>query len=716
MTDHDAMQRAMSAFQRQAWAECRQWLSQASATARASVPAVTLQALSTARLGDRPAAEQLLKGLIARGQADASVFVNLGELLRQGNQLVEAERCLRQAVVMAPQLAEAHYNLGVVFGQQERDPEAIDCYQTVLRLQPQHHRAKFNLSNSLRREGRIYPARDHLVQVTELRPDWAEAWQNLAAIQAELSETDTALASYRRAAALSPAIGDECAESIAGVHVTRDEIVQAQTILRRAAATRPERFWLELKADLLCPAVPDSAAAIAEYRAFALDRLTRAIAEAPPPSPAESQDGWFEPPMEWAYHGEDDRPLKSLFAQLYTNRITPVELAPNRERPHVGFVVTAGHEGVFHRCLGEIVRRLPGDDLKVSIVCPRAAANTLRFVAPELAAFVWETPSKPADAAAFLATQRIDLLYYWEIGTDTFNYLLPFWKPAPLQGTSWGWPVTSGNPRVDHFFTSRHVEDETARAHFTEMVVFGGGSLTIYPRPTAWKPRSTTDRYGLRPGQRLYICQQNLRKWHPDFDAMLRDLFDADPDAVLAFIGHTQPTITAKLLARLRRSMPDIDCRTKVFPFLPREEYLELLRAADVALDTPRYGGGGNTVADAFATGTPLVTLAGRYHRSRYGAGMLRCAGLTELATESPADYVRTAVAIAKSGERRETLSRALSDKYANLFENATAAAVLRTQMLLRIRYQRDRLAIDHLRQPEESPRLCGGDSREFFG
>lgn len=686
MTDNDLMQRAYAAFQRQSWVECRDWIARASATAQASLPAVTLRALCAVRTGDRTTAEQLLQGLVARGQADASVFVNLGEILRLGDRLDEAERCLRQAVRLAPQLAEAHYNLGVVLGQKEQDADAIECYQTVLKLQPSHHRAKFNLANSLRREGRIYPARDHLVQLTQQRPNWAEAWQNLAAVQSELGETDASLASYRRLGELSPELAEQCADSLAGVLITRDDIPAAATLLRRVAAKRPERFWLELRADLLCPAVPDSVAAITEYREFARDRLSRAVAEAAELPPTAELDGWFEPPMEWAYHGEDDRPLKELFAQLYADRIVPVERRPNHDRPHVGFVVTPGHEGVFHRCLGEIIRRLPGDDLRVSIVCPRVAANTLRFTAPELIPFLLETPSKPAEAAAFLATQGLDLLYYWEIGTDTFNYLLPFWQPAALQGSSWGWPVTSGNPRVNLFFTSRHVDTVAAPEHFTEQLVWLVGSLTIYPRPTAWKPRPT-ERYGLQPGQRLYVCQQNLRKWHPEFDAMLRDLFDADPDAVLAFIGHAQATITEKLMARLRRSIPDIDRRTKIFPFMPRDEYLELLRAADVALDTPRYGGGGNTVADAFATGTPLVTLAGPYHRSRYGASLVRCAGLPELATESPADYVRVAVAIAQDADRRNALSRAMSDKFADLFENPVAASELRAQMLMRIRH-----------------------------
>lgn len=57
-----------------------------------------------------------------------------------------------------------------------------------------------------------------------------------------------------------------------------------------------------------------------------------------------------------------------------------------------------------------------------------------------------------------------DVLYYWEVGSDAMNYFLPFARLAPLQCTSHGSQITTGNPAVDYFFSSSLIEP----SHYTE--------------------------------------------------------------------------------------------------------------------------------------------------------------------------------------------------------------------------------------------------------
>ena len=675
--DQECLQRAWRAFQSQQLAACQAELQLLSAAAAQSPEAITFQALVLIRTGQPAEAEQLLRSLIARGVADAATYVNLGELLRTVNRLDEARAYLQHAVEMAPRMAQAHYNLGTVLSQQGDDPAAIANYQTALSLQPNYGRARFNLANSLRREGRLYPARDHLRQLVGEQPQWAEAWQNLGAIHSELGETNEALDAFRRAGELSPKIAEDCRSSVAGVLITMDSVDEAAALLRQGSRSP----WDRLKADLLCSAVPESTAEIDEVRARASAALEQAVEELAVPCAGETVSDWFEPPMQWAYHGCDERPLKELFAKLYLSRVAPLALPRRTGRAHAGFVLTHGHEGVFARCLGKILRSLATDDLRVSIICTRAAANTLRYFSPPLGPLILETPSELEAAARFLAEQQLDLLYYWECGTDAFNYLLPFWKPAAVQCTSWGWPVTSGNPRMDAFLTRRVIEPADAQRQFTERLIWLDGPLTNYPRPAQLAPRQRS-RFGFSDGDRVYFCQQNLRKWHPDFDGLLRGVLDGDSHAIVACIGHTQSTITDKLLARLQRSGIDTDRRIRVFPFMERAEYLELLRVADLALDTPHYGGGMNTLADAFAVGTPLLTLEGATHRSRVAAATLREAGAGELVADSTLAYVESAHYVAHDSDRRAALSQRLSDAYPEVFENTMATTALRDVLL----------------------------------
>ena len=75
-------------------------------------------------------------------------------------------------------------------------------------------------------------------------------------------------------------------------------------------------------------------------------------------------------------------------------------------------------------------------------------------------------------------------------------------------------------------------------------------------------------------------------------------------------------------------------------------EYMDM----DVALDTFPYTGGGTT-CEAIYMGTPVVTLAGTRHGTRFGLSLLENVGLGELAANTPEEYVEKAAALASDGE-----------------------------------------------------------------
>ena len=79
-----------------------------------------------------------------------------------------------------------------------------------------------------------------------------------------------------------------------------------------------------------------------------------------------------------AYQGRFDRPLKEKFAALAEAWIEPLELTPRRERPRIGFVVTRGHEGVFLRCMAQIIKGLNKRDFEVYLFCSVASGRTIR--------------------------------------------------------------------------------------------------------------------------------------------------------------------------------------------------------------------------------------------------------------------------------------------------------------------------------------------------
>jgi predicted O-linked N-acetylglucosamine transferase (SPINDLY family) len=127
--------------------------------------------------------------------------------------------------------------------------------------------------------------------------------------------------------------------------------------------------------------------------------------------------------------------------------------------------------------------------------------------------------------------------------------------------------------------------------------------------------------------------------------------------------------VTEALSARIQLALKarGVAARRQIV-FLPRmsgEGFRAVIAAADVVLDTVRWSGG-NTSLDAFASGTPVVTLPGEFMRGRQTAGMLALMNLTELVAANAARYVEIALEVACDNK---ALRRALVDSREALFD-----------------------------------------------
>jgi glycosyltransferase involved in cell wall biosynthesis len=474
---------------------------------------------------------------------------------------------------------------------------------------------------------------------------------------------------------------------------------EADACYRRQQSAEGPSWLADLRREALVELIPPDNAYIDRYRQRLSEVLDRLLGQPSPLDPAELHTCGAEPPMALAYQGRDDLPLARRYGELFSQRIRPFEPACGDGRPRMGVVVTDGHEGVFVRCLGHLVARLAGPDLEVSVICSRAGANVIRHLLPDAAWDFLVIPERVDQAAQRVREARFDLLHYWEVGSDAVNYFLPYFRPAPVQSACWGWPVTSGNPRIDYFFSSRLLEPEDGQAHYSERLVMLATLPTYYLRPVVGKVDRdlSPDRAGVAAGanaavatgansavvagansaaahgEHVYLVTQNLRKYHPDFDPLLAAILRRDPAGRLLLAGDAQPTIDELLLARLRRTAADVVDRIRLVPRMATAEYLRMVGAADVILDTPHYGGGANTLYDAFACGTPVVTLPGAAHRSRYAAAAYARMGIGEPVAPSAEVYVDRAVEIASHRELRDDLRRRILAASEVLFEDRQA-------------------------------------------
>lgn len=171
--------------------------------------------------GQPALALDLLRHACRTDAAPAVYFGNLAEICRQQGLLAEGEAAARHATQREPGLVMAWNNLGIILQESGRHADSVECLERVAQLQPQSPEALNNLGNAYTGVNRLDEARQHYVQALALRGDYAEAHSNLAFVLRELGDYDAAANAGQRAI--------ECNPRLANAYINLAEIEAARS-------------------------------------------------------------------------------------------------------------------------------------------------------------------------------------------------------------------------------------------------------------------------------------------------------------------------------------------------------------------------------------------------------------------------------------------------------------------------------------------------------
>lgn len=140
------------------------------------------------------AKENYLKAISLDGQ-DASIHSNLGSLYAQEALWGEAIPCYQKAIALKPDFVGAYRNLAKAWSQLDKQAEAADCWYQVYILEPENTTPEqyLNLGNTLGRQDQFTKAIFCYQQAVKLKPNYAAAYHNLAAILKRQGKLDEAI-------------------------------------------------------------------------------------------------------------------------------------------------------------------------------------------------------------------------------------------------------------------------------------------------------------------------------------------------------------------------------------------------------------------------------------------------------------------------------------------------------------------------------------------
>lgn len=582
--------------------------------------------LGDARLTARRFAEaaEQFRAALARNPRMAAAHAGLGAALLGEGQPAAAREAFERALAIDPRCLPAHVGLGDAHAAEERTEVAIGAYVTARGLAPQNPAIRGKLGYQYSVKGDQDRAMALYREVLAQDPDNGKVLHLLGLALLRKGRPGEATGPLEQSVALLPE--DDAVLNDLGLALERQGLIsKAETCYARAAARNPDNpVAARNRLAVLCfhPEY-DTERMFQAHRAWGVDCTARLAASGPE-----------------VFHN-DPNPERLLRVGY---------LSPSFCRhPVADFIepVLAHHDRsvVEATCYAAVSR--PDD------VTQRLKSLSGRWR---------DVNGLPDEAlAGMIRKDGIDILV--ELDGHTFGSRLTVLarKPAPVQVSYLGYPLTTGLDTVDYRVTDSLADPPGAERFYVEDLVRLDPAFCSYRMPDNLPP--------VAPGPAgrgeavTFGSLVNLTKVNERVVALWARVLAAVAGSRLHLFRDTlaDEVVCDRLYNDFAAGGIDRS-RITLTGDAGGRPYLEQYRCIDIVLDTFPFCGH-TTTCEAFAMGVPVVTLAGDAAIGRMGASLLSAVGLQDLVAGKEDDFVRIAAALAADTQRLSDLRDGLRER-----------------------------------------------------
>jgi len=556
--------------------------------------------------GDKARALDYLQRGTTLAPDDGSVHLHLGDYYHAFKQHELALAAYRRALECAPDNAGVHNNMGSALQALKRYDEAHAAYTRSLEIEPDSPTTLCNVGSNYQDWNQLDKAREYYQLALDRDPDLARAHLSMGNSYMLASNAPAAVKHYQRAIELHAEYRNAYVNLSATMN-NMGRLDEALDVCRAGLAIGPD--WDNLFSNYLFlmshSATVPAATMFAEHVSFG-----KTFEDLAAPLRAEF-DNTREP----------GRVLKvGLVSGDLHNHPVPHFLLPVLENisPDAAMSLYAYY-----------------NDAEDDYVTER-----LRELIPH-----WRQVEQLNDAelVKLIRDDGIDILI--DLSGHTGKNRLPLFaaKPAPIQASWIGYPLTTGLSTVDYYLSDPFFSPlGELEAQFTEKLM----QLPVCAPflPTEYAP-AIRPAPALTNGYLTFGSFNRLSKINRQVVARWSLLLRAIPDArmlVAAMPSSAPPPVLAQWFAEegIAADRLTYEARTGI------GQYMEMHHRVDICLDTFPYGGG-TTTFHALWMGVPTLTTAGPTQPSRAGTAILRQVELEEFIAVDDDDYVSKGRAMA---------------------------------------------------------------------
>ena len=176
------------------------------------------------------AIEAYTKALELKSDYEAAYNNLVAALQRQGRpgeqRQQNALKIYKKSILVRAEHADTLFYQGVEFQEQGKVEEAINTYKEAISLWPDYAEAYNNMGNALKEQGKLGEAIDAFNKAIVIKPDYAEAYNNMGNALKEQGMLEEAIEAYKKALLLKP--------DFAGAHYNMGNAFQEKDVLKEA--------------------------------------------------------------------------------------------------------------------------------------------------------------------------------------------------------------------------------------------------------------------------------------------------------------------------------------------------------------------------------------------------------------------------------------------------------------------------------------------------
>ena len=586
---------------------------------------------------------------------DASLYFKLGAILSNLDRFDQAIAALSKTIALKPDWAPAHLNLATVYFCIDRLDEAAAEFEAAKRLDPNSAEAYNGIGIIHGRRNNYDAAMAAFAKAIRVQPRRPEAYNNLAEFLLRTQQFDKAIAAFATAVSLSPR--RELYRYNLGNALIQDHRFEEATVAYNDA----------LRLDpTSAKALNNLANAWKELGRLddAIVAYTKALHFEPEKSDYASNRVYvmhFHPAYNPPALLRELRDFDRRYCQPLLSTISP---HPNDRTPQrrlrIGYVSANFRCHIVGGNLIPVLREHNHNDFEIfcysDVAQDDVVTESFRSYADE-----WRQIHKIPDetVAEMIRHDQIDILVDLTLHMAHNRMRLFARKPAPVQVTFAGYPASTGLRTMDFRLTDPWLDPPGNDDFYTEKSIRLPDTFWCYD----WHGMDLIHSPDVNPlpalaaGCVTFGCLNSFTKINDGVLALWKKALDAVPGSrilILSAEGAHRQQITEKLFGR-----------ADFTPWHPRPEYLKGYLQFDIGLDTFPYNGH-TTSLDSFWMGVPVVTLVGQTAVGRAGWSQLSNLQLSELAAQSPDQFVQIAANLAADLPRLAQLRSSLRDRMKN--------------------------------------------------